>query len=306
MLKTELSGVEFENPLILAAGIMGSTASSMNWILDSGAAGVVTKSFSKEANKGYKNPTIAEVEGGIINAIGLSSPGVNLFKEELKLIKREDENKTQKIAIASIYGSNPEEFSYITKEIEGLVDMIELNVSCPHAMSGCGAAIGQDPNLTEKIVKEVKKFSSIPIIAKLTPNVTDIKEIAIAAERGGADAVTLINSLGPGMEINIETGVPILSNKFGGMSGPAIKPIALRCVWDVYESCNIPIMGVGGITNYKDVVKFLYAGATATQIGTGIMHEGIEIFSKIATDLKEFMIKNDFVSIDELTGYSHS
>ncbi|MDR2967269.1 MAG: dihydroorotate dehydrogenase [Methanobacteriaceae archaeon] len=305
MLKTELCGIKFENPLILAAGIMGSTASSLNWILDSGAGGVVTKSFSQESNQGYKNPTIAEVEGGIINAIGLSSPGLELFKEELKLIKRKGENSTR-IAIASIYGSNPEEFSYLSKKIEGLVDMIELNVSCPHAMEGCGAAIGQDPHLTEKIVKTVSKSSSVPIIAKLTPNVTDINEIAIAAERGGADAITLINSLGPGMKISIETGVPILSNKFGGMSGPAIKPIALRCVWDVYEACNIPIIGVGGIINYKDVVEFLYAGASAIQIGTGIMYEGIEIFSKITTYLKKFMIKNDFNSIDEMTGYSHN
>ena len=305
MLKTELCGIEFENPLILAAGILGSTASSMNMILDSGAGGVVTKSFSITENKGYNNPTIAEVEGGIINAIGLSSPGLEIFKEELKLIKREDENKAQKIAIASIYGSNPEEFSVLCKEVNGLVDMIELNVSCPHAMEGCGASIGQDPDLTEKIVNVVKKSSSIPIIAKLTPNVTDINEIAIAAERGGADALTLINTLGPGMRINIENGVPILSNKFGGMSGPVIKPIALKCVWDVYESCNIPIIGVGGIINYKDLVEFLYAGASATQIGTGIMYEGIEIFSKIARGLEKFMIENDFNSINEMTGYSH-
>ena len=305
MLETEICGIELENPLILAAGIMGSTASSMNMILNSGACGVVTKSFSKEANKGYKNPTITEVEGGIINAIGLSSPGVDLFKEELKLIKREGNDRARKIAIASIYGSNPEEFSYVCKEIEGLVDMIELNISCPHAMGGCGATIGQDPNLTKKIVEEAKKSSSIPIITKLTPNVTDIKEIAIAAGKGGADAITLINSLGPGMKINIETGVPILSNRFGGMSGPAIKPIALRCVWDVYETCNIPIMGVGGITNYKDVVEFLYAGASAIQIGTGIMYEGIEIFSKIATGLEKFMTKNGFNSISEMIGYSH-
>jgi len=305
MLKTELCGIEFENPLILAAGILGSTASSMNMILESGAGGVVTKSFSITENKGYNNPTIAEVEGGIINAIGLSSPGLEIFKEELKLIKREDENKAQKIAIASIYGSNPEEFSVLCKEVNGLVDMIELNVSCPHAMEGCGASIGQDPDLTEKIVNVVKKSSSIPIIAKLTPNVTDINEIAIAAERGGADALTLINTLGPGMRINIENGVPILSNKFGGMSGPVIKPIALKCVWDVYESCNIPIIGVGGIINYKDLVEFLYAGASATQIGTGIMYEGIEIFSKIARGLEKFMIENDFNSINEMTGYSH-
>ncbi len=304
MLKTELCGIKFENPLILAAGIMGSTASSLNRILDSGAAGVVTKSFSKEPNEGYKNPTTVEVDGGIINAIGLSSPGLDLFKEELKLINKKKESN-EKIAIASIYGSNPEEFSYLSKEIEDFIDMIELNVSCPHAMGGCGSAIGQDPDLTKKIVKEVKKSSSIPIIVKLTPNVTDIIEIDKSAEKGGADAITLINSLGPGMKINVETGVPILSNKFGGMSGPAIKPIAIRCVFDVYENCKIPIMGVGGISNYKDVLEFLYAGASATQIGTGIMYEGIEIFSKITNDLNAFMKNKDFKAIDEIIGYSH-
>lgn len=304
MLKTNLCGFDLENPLILAAGVLGSNASSLNWVLDSGAGGVVTKSFSKEPNKGYKNPTTVEVEGGIINAIGLSSPGVESFKEELKSIKENTQNK-RKLVIASVYGSNPEEFSQVCEKIEHLVDMIELNISCPHAMSGCGSAIGQDPNLTEKIVNNVKKNSSIPIIAKLTPNVTDIVEIAIAAEKGGVDGITLINSLGPGMKINIETGIPILSNKFGGMSGPAIKPIALRCVYDVYENTNIPIMGVGGITNYGDVLEFLYAGAKAIQIGTGIMYEGVEIFSKISENLKNFMKENEFKSIDEMVGYSH-
>jgi len=307
MLKTQICGIEFENPLILAAGVMGSNASSLNWILDSGAGGVVTKSFSKEPNKGYDNPTTVAVEGGIINAIGLSSPGVDNFKEELKNINKTNINGQNNVAIASIYGSNPEKFSYLVGEIENLVDMIELNVSCPHAMSGCGAAIGQDPNLTWTIMKECQKakITDTPIIAKLTPNVTDLVEIAIFAEKGGADGLTLINSLGPGMKIDINAKSPILSNKFGGMSGPAIKPIAIRCVYDAYSNCNIPIIGVGGISNYKDVVEFLYAGATAVQIGTSIMYEGIEIFSKIASDLKEFMEKNEFNSIDEMIGYAH-
>jgi len=303
MLKTKLCEVEFENPLILAGGIMGSTASSLNRILNAGAGAAVTKSFSIKANKGYSIPTTIEVNGGIINAIGLSNPGLENFREELKILKN---LKTKgKICIASIYGSNPEDFSYLAGEIDELVDMIELNVSCPHAMAGCGAAIGQDPDLTKKIVSSAKKASKVPIIVKLTPNVTDIVEIAISAQKGGADAITLINSLGPGMEIDIQTGHPILSNKFGGMSGPAIKPIALRCVWEVFNNCKIPILGVGGISNYKDVVEFLYAGSTAIQIGTAIMYEGIGIFSKIATDLKNFMEKNDFKSIDSMIGYSH-
>ena len=307
MLKTEFSGIELENPLILAAGVMGSNASSLNWVLDSGAGGVVTKSFSKEPNKGYDNPTTATVEGGIINAVGLSSPGVENFKEELKSINKINQKGEKNVAIASIYGSNTKEFSYLVKEIEDLVDMIELNVSCPHAMSGCGAAIGQNPDLTYKIVKASQdaKSTATPIIAKLTPNVTDLMEIAIAAEKGGADGLTLINSLGPGMKIDINAKTPILSNKFGGMSGPAIKPIAIRCVYDAYANCNIPIIGVGGIRTFEDVVEFLYAGASATQIGTSIMYEGIEIFSKIANGLEEFMKKNEFKSIDEMIGYAH-
>lgn len=254
---------KFQNPLILAAGVMGSTASSLNWILESGAGGVVTKSFSINPNKGYKNPTTVAVKGGIINAIGLSSPGVKNFKSELELINKKNVNGDKNIAIASIYGSNSDEFASMVNEIESLVDMIELNVSCPHAMTGCGAAIGQDPDLTYEVVKASKKATSsnTPIIAKLTPNVTDLTQIAKSAEKAGADAITLINSVGPGMKIDINAGTPILSNKFGGMSGPAIKPIAIRCVYDAYTNCKIPIIGVGGISNYEDVVEFLYAGS---------------------------------------------
>jgi dihydroorotate dehydrogenase (NAD+) catalytic subunit len=301
MLSVNLCGIKLENPLMLAAGIMGSTASSMNWILDSGAGGVVTKSFSKEANSGYKNPTTVEVEGGIINAIGLSSPGVDSFKEELKLIN----NSSGKIAVASIYGSDPEEFSSVASKIKDFVDMVELNISCPHAMGGCGASIGQDPDITKDVVKSVKKTISTPIIAKLTPNVTDIKEIAVSATKAGADALTLINSLGPGMKIDIYAGFPILSNKFGGMSGPAIKPIAIKHVYDIYETVNIPLIGVGGIKNYKDVVEFIYAGANAVQIGTSIMYEGPIIFSKIAKGLSDFMKDNKFKSINEMIGFAH-
>lgn len=307
MLKTELCGIQFQNPLILAAGVMGSTASSLNLILESGAGGVVTKSFSINPNKGYKNPTTVAVKGGIINAIGLSSPGVKNFKNELKLINKKNRNGDENISIASIYGSNSDEFGYMVNEIESLVDMIELNVSCPHAMTGCGAAIGQDPYLTYEVVKASKNATSsnTPIIAKLTPNVTDLTQIAKSAEKAGADAITLINSVGPGMKIDINAGTPILSNKFGGMSGPAIKPIAIRCVYDAYANCNIPIIGVGGISNYEDVVEFLYAGASAVQIGTSIMYEGIGIFSKIKDKLKFFMKENDFKSIDEMIGYSN-
>ena len=285
MLNVNLCGIELENPLMLAAGILGSHASSMNLVLDAGAGAVVSKSFSKDANEGYHNPTTVEVEGGIINAIGLSSPGVDAFLEELELVNR-DKGKS----IASIYGANPEEFSYVAEKISNLVDAIELNVSCPHAMEGYGASIGENPELTCEIVSAVKDAVDVPVFAKLTPNVTDIKEIAVAAENGGADGLTLINSLGPGMKIDIVTGHPILSNKFGGMS---------------YDACDIPIIGVGGVRNYEDVVEFLYAGATAVQIGTSIMYEGPDIFGRIAADLDGFLEDSEFDSIEEMVGFAH-
>lgn len=300
MLKTKLCGITLKNPLMLAAGVLGSHASSLNWVLNSGAGAVVSKSFSKEPNEGYKNPTTVAVEGGIINAIGLSSPGVDAFIEELESV-----NRIKGKSIASIYGATPEEFSYVAGKIENLVDMIELNVSCPHAMEGYGASIGQNPDLTREFVKVVKDTVDIPVLAKLTPNVTNISEIAVAAEEGGADGLTLINSLGPGMKIDIVTGHPILKNKFGGMSGPAIKPIAVRCVYDAYEATDIPIVGVGGIRNYADVVEFLYAGASAVQIGTSIMYEGPEIFGRISQDLEDFLENSRFNSIDDMVGFAH-
>ena len=300
MLKTKLCGITLKNPLMLAAGVLGSHASSLNWVLNSGAGAVVSKSFSKEPNEGYKNPTTVAVEGGIINAIGLSSPGVDAFIEELESV-----NRIRGKSIASIYGATPEEFSYVAGKIENLVDMIELNVSCPHAMEGYGASIGQNPELTREFVKVVKDTVNIPVLAKLTPNVTNISEIAVAAEEGGADGLTLINSLGPGMKIDIVTGHPILKNKFGGMSGPAIKPIAVRCVYDAYEATDIPIVGVGGIRNYADVVEFLYAGASAVQIGTSIMYEGPEIFGRISQDLEDFLENSRFNSIDDMVGFAH-
>jgi len=288
-----------KNPTMLAAGILGNTAASLNWAARSGAGAVVTKSFGLNPNKGYANPTTVEVTGGVINAIGLSNPGVDNFKVELEKL-----NKSVP-AIASLYGANPEEFSEIAARVEGLVDALELNVSCPHAMGGCGSAIGQDPDLTAEIVRSVKKSVKIPVFVKLTPNVTDIVEIARYAENAGADALTMINSLGPGMRIDIETGNPILKNRFGGLSGPAVKPIAVRCVFDVYDSVDIPIIGVGGIRDYKDVLEFLYAGASCVQIGTSIMYEGMDIFEKILNGLERFMDERGYESVNEMVGIAH-
>jgi dihydroorotate dehydrogenase (NAD+) catalytic subunit len=288
------------NPTMLAAGILGSTAASLNWAARSGAGAVVTKSFGLEPNKGYSNPTTVEVTGGVINAIGLSNPGVHNFKLELEKL-----DKTVP-AVASIYGANEYEFAEIASTIQDRVDAVELNVSCPHAMGGCGAAIGQDPNLTANIIRSVKKSVKIPVFVKLTPNVTDIVEIATSAEKAGADALTMINSLGPGMKIDFKTGKPILNNRFGGLSGPAVKPVAVRCVYDVFDSVKIPIIGVGGIRDYQDVLEFIYAGASCVQVGTSIMYEGIEVFGEINNDLEVFMEEMGYSSIGEMVGIAHN
>lgn len=299
MLETEICKIKMKNPTMLAAGVMGSTAASLNWAARSGAGAVVTKSFSKEPNPGYANPTTVEVTGGFINAIGLSNPGVEIFKTELEKLDGSVP------AVASIYGATPDDFRSVATRIEELVDMIELNVSCPHASGGCGASIGQDPDTTAEIVKAVKSVVKTPVTVKLTPNVTDIVEIAEASQKAGCNALTLINSVGPGMRIDLETSQPILHNKFGGLSGPAIKPIALRCVYDVYEAVKVPIMGVGGIRDYKDVVEFLYAGASAVQIGTAVYYEGMDIFEKVSLGLEKFMAGKGYGEVAEMVGKAH-
>ncbi len=287
------------NPTMLAAGILGTTASSLNRVYHCGAGAVVTKSFSLNPNPGYKNPTTIEVKGGIINAIGLANPGVEVFKRELNKIEEGVP------VVASIYGSSSQEFAEVALKIDEIVDMIELNISCPHAMEGYGATIGQDPQLTFEVVSEVKGVSNVPVAVKLTPNVTDITEIASKAERAGCDAITLINSVGPGMSIDLESARPILSNKFGGISGPAIKPIALRCIYEVYNTVDVPIIGVGGICNYKDAVEFFYAGANAVQIGTAVLYQGPGIFRRICEDIKAFMKEKGFKKINEMVGLAH-
>lgn len=304
MLEQEILGMKLSNPLFLAAGILGTTASSMKMVARAGAGGIVTKSFSIEANDGYDNPTIVKIEGGVINSVGLASPGVEAKKEELKDLN-EIRDKTP--VIASIYGDSEEVFSDVANQTKDYVDAFELNVSCPHAKCGFGSNIGENPELTHDIVSSVKdNIKDVPIIVKLTPNVTDITEIAKAAEDAGADALTLINSVGPGLRIDYKTARPILNNVFGGIAGPMIKPIALNCVYKTYEAVDIPLFGVGGIRTYKDALEFLYAGASLLQIGTSIMYEGPEIFKNITHDLSNFLEETGYKNVEEIIGLSHN
>lgn len=303
MLKTNILGMNLSNPLFLAAGILGTTASSMKMVSKACAGGIVTKSFSLEANDGYGNPTIVKIEGGVINSVGLASPGV---EEKTKELMELESIRDKTPVIASIYGDSEDVFCEVAERTKSYVDAFELNISCPHAKCGFGSNIGENPETTYDIVKSVKDtIKDVPIIVKLTPNVTDITEIAKSAENAGADALTLINSLGPGLRIDYRTAKPILNNVFGGIAGPMIKPIALKCVYKTYDTVDIPIFGVGGIKNYKDVLEFMYAGASLLQIGTSIMYHGPEIFSTICDDLEVFLENEGYKNINEIIGLSH-
>jgi dihydroorotate dehydrogenase (NAD+) catalytic subunit len=295
----EIAGLKLPNPTILASGILGYTGLSLKSVIEAGAGAVVTKSMGLQPRTGYSNPTIVQTDCGLINAMGLPNAGISHFKEELEQLK-----SIKVPAIVSIYGYSPDEFGRVAKTALKMgADALELNVSCPH-IKKAGAEIGCDPVLLSKIVKEVKKKFDKPIIAKLTPNVTNLTEIAKAVEEAGADAITAVNTF-KAMAIETETGRPILANKFGGLSGPAIKPLAVRCVYDIYNSVNIPIIGCGGISKWQDAVEFMLAGASAIQIGTSVAYQGVEIFDTVTKGIKSYLKRKNYKNVNELVGLAH-
>jgi len=298
-LATEIAGLKLANPTMLASGILGYTGLSLKSVIEAGAGAVVTKSMGLEPRTGYPNPTVVQTDCGLLNAMGLPNPGISHFKEEMNELK-----STGVPTILSIYGFSSEEFVKVAETAVKMgADAIELNVSCPHVKKA-GAEIGCDPLLLTEIVKEVKKRVNIPVIVKLTPNVANIGEIAKAAEEAGADAITAINTV-KAMNIEIETCRPLLANKFGGLSGPAIKPIAVRCVYDVYRSVDVPIIGCGGISSWQDAVEFMLAGASAVQIGTAIAYKGPEIFRQVTSGIESYLERKGFKSVKELVGLAH-
>ena len=298
-LATEIAGLKLGNPTMLASGILGYTGLSLKSVIEAGAGAVVTKSIGLEPRTGYPNPTVVQVDCGLLNAMGLPNPGISHFKEEMKELK-----STGVPTILSIYGYSSEEFAKVAGTAVNMgADAIELNLSCPHVKK-TGAEIGCDPLLLTEIVKEVKKKVAKPVIVKLTPNVANIGEIAEAAEKAGADAITAINTV-KAMNVEIETCRPLLANKFGGLSGPAIKPIAVRCVYEVYRSVNIPVIGCGGISSWQDAIEFMLAGASAVQIGTAIAFKGLRVFSSVTKGIDTYLQRKDFKNVKELVGLAH-
>ncbi len=268
-----VGGIRLNNHLLLAAGVLGTTGSSLERVLRSGAGGVVTKSIGPVVNPGHPGPCLVPVREGLLNAMGLPNPSKG-FVPELAAIRSGP-------VIASIYGGTPEEFSEVASWFSGLVAGFELNLSCPHA-EGYGAAIGSDPSMVEECTKAVAGLG-VPVLVKLTPNVADIAEIGLAAERGGAAALVAINTL---RAMRISTGIrrPVLGNRFGGLSGPAIFPVAVRCVYDLYASCSVPVIGCGGISSADDVVELMMAGAVAVEIGSAVYADP-SVFGRIVSEL---------------------
>jgi len=284
---------------MLAAGVLGISGATLKEAARSGAGAVVTKSMGSKPRKGYPNPTIVQVECGLLNAMGLPNPGIHHFGEEVREVK---ESGTP--IILSIYGFSPEEFAQVAQAAANAgADALELNVSCPH-VEEAGAEIGRDPELVAEVVEKVKQEVNIPVFVKLTPNVADIAMIAKRAGEAGADAITAVNTV-RAMAIDVETTWPVLANKVGGLSGPAIKPIAVRCVYEIYREVDVPIIGCGGVTTWRDAVEFMLAGASAVQVGTAVASKGLEVFKSITKGIDAYMERKGFGSVKEIVGLSH-
>jgi dihydroorotate dehydrogenase (NAD+) catalytic subunit len=286
---------------MLAAGILGMTGASLKEAINCGAGAVVTKSVGLKPREGYPNPTVAQVACGLLNAMGLPNPGIDEFKEEIKEVKQ---SETGVPLIVSIYGFSTSEFVKVGKiATETGADALELNVSCPH-VEETGAEIGRNPDLIAEVVREVKRGVKKPVFVKLTPNVADIVRVARAAVEAGADALTAINTV-RATAIDVETTRPILANKIGGLSGPAIKPIAVRCVYEIYREVDVPIVGCGGVTNWRDAVEFMLAGASAVQIGTAIATRGLGVFKSITRGISIYLKRKGSRSVKDIVGLSH-
>lgn len=294
--KVTIAGVTFQNPVMTASGTFGSGEEYSEFVDLNRLGAVVTKGVANVPWPGNPTPRIAETHGGMLNAIGLQNPGMEVFcKRDLPFLKQFDTK-----VIVNVCGKSTQDYCEVVERLsDEPVDLLEINISCPNVKEG-GIAFGQDPKAVEAITREIKKYAKQPVIMKLSPNVTDITEMARAAESGGADVLSLINTL-TGMKIDINRRTFALANKTGGMSGPAVKPIAVRMVYQVAHAVQLPIIGMGGISNAEDALEFLMAGATAVSIGTANF---VNPYATVETvhGIEEYMRKNNVSDIHELIG----
>ena len=296
--KVTIAGVEFQNPIMEASGTFGSGMEYSEFVDLNKLGAVVTKGVANVPWPGNPTPRIAEVSSGMLNAIGLQNPGVEVFCErDLKFLEQFKDAKV----VVNVCGHSAEEYIEVVDRLstENRVDMLEINISCPNVKEG-GIAFGQDPKAVEEITKLVKAHAKQPIIMKLSPNVTDIKVMAKAAEAGGADAISLINTL-TGMKIDVERQSFVLANKTGGMSGPAVHPIAVRMVYECSNAVSIPIIGMGGISTWQDAVEMMLAGATAVSVGTANFYNPTATLD-ILNGMKDYMVRKKIDDINDLVG----
>lgn len=294
--KVNIAGVTFQNPIMTASGTFGSGKEYSEFVDLNRLGAVVTKGVSNLPWEGNPTPRIAEVYGGMLNAIGLQNPGIDVFIErDIAFLQHYDTK-----IIVNVCGKTTEDYCAVVEKLaDQPVDMLEINISCPNVKEG-GIAFGQDPKAVEEITKAVKKYAKQPVIMKLSPNVTDIREMAQAAEAGGADALSLINTL-TGMKININNRKFALANKTGGLSGPAIHPVAVRMVYDVAQTVKIPIIGMGGVMSAEDAIELMLAGATAVSVGTANFANPA-VTTEIVEGIEEYMARMGVKNVNELIG----
>ena len=295
-MKVNLAGVELKNPVMTASGTFGSGAEYSEFVDLNKLGAVVTKGVANVPWPGNPTPRVTETASGILNAIGLQNPGIDVFCErDIPFLKKYDTK-----IIVNVCGKSTKDYCEVVERLGNEpVDMLEINVSCPNVKEG-EIAFGQNPKALEDITKEVKKYAKQPVIMKLSPNVTDITEMAKAAEAGGADVLSLINTL-TGMKIDINRRTFALANKTGGMSGPAVKPVAVRMVYQVAQAVNIPIIGMGGISCAEDAIEFLLAGASAVSVGTANFHNPA-VTMEVIDGIEAYMKKNGFESVKDMVG----
>lgn len=294
--KVNLAGVELKNPVMTASGTFGSGAEYSEFVDLNELGAVVTKGVANVPWPGNPTPRIAETYGGMLNAIGLQNPGIDVFcKRDIPFLKQFDTK-----IIVNVCGKSTEDYCEVVERLaDEPVDLLEINISCPNVKEG-GIAFGQNPKAVEAITKEVKKYAKQPVIMKLSPNVTDITEMARAAESGGADVVSLINTI-TGMKIDINRRTFALANKTGGMSGPAVKPVAVRMVYQVANAVKIPIIGMGGIASAEDALEFIMAGATAVSVGTANFINPYTT-QEVVDGMEAFLEKQKVEDINQLIG----
>ena len=290
--------LKLSNPTVLASGVQGPSLSKVLEALRYGAGAAVTKSIGPSPREGYPEPTMAEVDGGMVNAVGLPNPGAERFCQELATLS----GKSFPIMV-SIFGGDDSEFRHVVETLDGNDFMAyELNLSCPH-VAGVGTEVGHHPEVVYGVVKAVKSVTKKPVFAKLSPNTERLVEVARAAVEAGADGLTATNTV-RAVSVDIETQRPALSNVYGGLSGGAVRPIALRCVYELREKFEVPIMGCGGVSKWEDAVQFFLAGADAVQIGTATLQR-LEMFNDINVGVMEYMERKGIGSLGELVGRAH-